>query len=123
MLWIKAAPYVKLLLITSNNNQHNAAKRELQTQLNTLIPLGIGYSLQVGSNPPVTNNAFGGLSFSNDTVTKVEVISGPQEGWMGRSFYKIEAVNFTTECNQTTVTTVWNFHNYLTELRTMESDR
>ena len=99
----------------SNNTPASiaAAQSELQTQLNTLIPLGIGYSLQVGSNPPVTNNALGGLSFSNDTVTKVEVISGPREAWMGRSFYKVEAVNFTTE-NQTTVTTVWNFHNYLT---------
>ncbi len=96
-----------------SSNDSTDAVTALQTQLNTLIPLGIGYSLQVGSNPPVTNNALGGLSFSNDTVTKVEVISGPQEAWMGRSFYKIEAVNFTT-VNQSTVTTVWNFHNYLT---------
>ena len=96
----------------SSGNSVNATQ-ELQTQLNSLIPPGIGYSLQVGSNPPVTNNALGGLSASNDTVTKVEVISGPQEGWMGRSYYKIEAVNFTT-VNQTAVTTVWNFHNYLT---------
>ena len=99
---------------SSNNSAQ--AQSELQTQLNSLIPAGIGYSLQVGSNPPVTNNALGGLSASNDTVTKVEVISGPQEGWMGRSYYKIEAVNFTT-VNQTTVTTVWNFHNYLTNFQ------
>ncbi len=96
-----------------SSNDSSDAVTSLQSQLNILIPLGVGYSLQVGSNPPVTNNAFGGLSYSNDTVTKVEVISGPQEAWMGRSFYKIEAVNFTT-VNQTTVTTVWNFHNYLT---------
>jgi hypothetical protein len=99
---------------SSNNSAQ--AQSELQTQLNSLIPAGIGYSLQVGSNPPVTNNALGGLSASNDTVTKVKVISGPQEGWMGRSYYKIEAVNFTT-VNQTTVTTVWNFHNYLTNFQ------
>jgi hypothetical protein len=99
----------------SSGNSANATQ-ELQTELNSLIPPGIGYSLQVGSNPPVTNNALGGLSLSNDTVTKVKVISGPQEGWMGRSYIKIEAVNFTT-VNQTTVTTVWNFHNYLTNFQ------
>lgn len=94
-----------------SNNNSALAVSELQSSLNMLIPLGIGYRITVGNNPPITDTR--GIATSSDVVTKVKVISGPQEGWMGRAYYKIEKVNFTT-LNQTTVTTVWNFHNYLT---------
>ncbi|MCE5214740.1 MAG: hypothetical protein LLF83_08495 [Methanobacterium sp.] len=94
-----------------SNNNTTGAVNELQSSLNILIPSDIGYRITVGNNPPVTDNR--GIATSNDVVTKVKVISGPQEGWMGRAYYKIEKVNFTTR-NINTVTTVWNFHNYLT---------
>ncbi len=45
-------------------------------------------------------------------MTKVKVISGPQEGWMGRAYYKQDEVQF-QDINSTAVTTLWNFHNYL----------
>lgn len=90
------------------------AQSDLQSSLNLLIPYDVGYKLTVGSNPPVYDNR--GIATANDVVTKVKVISGPQEGWMGRAYYKIEKVNFTT-VNQNTTTTVWNFHNYLTNFQ------
>ncbi len=95
---------------------HNPSQAEsdLRTSLNMLIPYGIGYKLTVGDNPPVTDNR--GLATATDLVTKVKVISGPQEGWMGRAYYKIENVSFTT-VNLNTTTTVWNFHNYLTNFQ------
>lgn len=94
----------------SSNNSAQAVS-DLQTSLNMLLPYDVGYKITVGNNPPVTDNR--GIATSNDVATKVKVISGPQEGWMGRAYYKIEKVNFTT-VNQNTTTTVWNFHNYLT---------
>ena len=98
----------------SNGSQSltTQATNDLNNTLNSLIPSGIGYRLIIGTNPPVTITNNRGLITSNDQVTKVKVISGPQEGWVGRSYYKVEQVNFTT-VNQTTVTTVWNFHNWL----------
>jgi hypothetical protein len=101
---------LRVATVEYSNNQSAQAVSDLQSSLNMLIPLGIGYKITVGNNPPVTDTR--GIATSTDVVTKVKVISGPQEGWMGRSYYKIEQVNFTT-VNQTTVTTVWNFHNYL----------
>lgn len=90
------------------------AVSDLQNSLNLLIPYDVGYKLTVGNNTPITDNR--GIATAQDVVTKVKVISGPQEGWMGRAYYKIEKVNFTT-VNQNTTTTVWNFHNYLTNFQ------
>ena len=70
----------------------------------------LGYKLTMSYHPPASNN--NGVLTSNDVATKVKVISGPQEGWMGRAYYKQEAVQFRT-INSTAVTTLWNFHNYL----------
>jgi hypothetical protein len=97
----------------SSNNSAQAVT-DLQTSLNMLLPYDVGYKITVGNNPPVTDNR--GIATSNDVATKVKVISGPQEGWMGRAYYKIEKVNFST-VNQNTTTTVWNFHNYLSNFR------
>lgn len=96
------------------SNNPNQAESDLRTSLNMLVPYGIGYKLTVGDNPPVTDDR--GLATATDVVTKVKVISGPEEGWMGRAYYKIENVSFTT-VNQNTTTTVWNFHNYLTNFQ------
>jgi len=101
------------------SNNPDQAESDLRTSLNMLVPYGIGYKLTVGDNPPVTDDR--GLATATDVVTKVKVISGPEEGWMGRAYYKIENVSFTT-VNLTTTTTVWNFHNYLTNFRPWYSD-
>lgn len=95
----------------NNSTLRNQAIINLNTTLQTVIPNNIGYSLTVLNNPPVINN--NGVLTSNDVVTKVKVISGPQEGWMARAYYKQDEVQFQT-INSTSVTTLWNFHNYLT---------
>jgi hypothetical protein len=50
---------------------------------------------------------------ANDVATGVRVISGPREGWLGRSFYNIKEVGL-KEQDTTVTTTLWNFHNWLT---------
>ena len=92
------------------------ADAELNSTLNSLIPQGIGYRITVGKGTGVRSveNSTGtrNLLTRNDVVTKVKVISAPQEGWMGRAYYKLEHVEFTDQ-NDTAVTTLWNFHNWL----------
>jgi hypothetical protein len=94
-----------------SNNNSTQAIATLNASLQTVIPNNIGYSLTMEDNPPVSAN--NGILSSNDVVTKVKVISGPQEGWMARAYYKQDEVQFQT-INSTSVTTLWNFHNYLT---------
>ncbi|MGB9936936.1 MAG: hypothetical protein ACPK7O_04400 [Methanobacterium sp.] len=83
----------------------------LDSSLNSLLPSDVGYKITLGSNPSVINNR--GLPYSNDVVTRVKVISGPQEGWVGRAWYKLEEVEFENK-TQNVTTTLWNFHNWLT---------
>lgn len=96
------------------------ANNDLNSTLNMLIPQGVAYSLTVninGKSYPVSNTSgTRDLLTSYDQVTKVKVISGPQEGWMGRAYYKLDTVNFTT-VYQNETTTVWNFHNWLTNFK------
>ena len=94
-----------------SNNNSTQAVATLNASLQTVIPNNIGYSLTMLDNPAVTSN--NGVLTSKDVVTKVKVISGPQEGWMARAYYKQDEVQFQT-INSTSVTTLWNFHNYLT---------
>ncbi len=83
----------------------------LRESLDYLIPSNTGYKLTLGSNPAVEDNR--GLLLANDVTSRVEVVSAPQEGWMGRAWYKLEKAEF--EDQQVNVTTtLWNFHNWLT---------
>ena len=86
------------------------ASQILNSSLNTLIPSDVGYKITLGSYPSVVNNR--NLLYSNDVVTRVKVISGPQEGWVGRAWYKLEEVEFENQ-TQNVTTTLWNFHNWL----------
>lgn len=88
-----------------------AGNQILNSSLNSLMPSDVGYKITVGSNPSVVNDR--GLLYSNDVVTRVKVISGPREGWMGRAWYKLEEVEFENQ-TQNVTTTLWNFHNWLT---------
>ena len=92
------------------NNNSSGAIATLNASLQTVIPNDVGYSLTLGNYGNVSSN--NGVLTANDVVTKVKVISGPQEGWMGRAYYKQDQVVFQT-INSTSVTTLWNFHNYL----------
>ena len=93
-----------------SNGNTSGAQSTLQSDLNVVIPDNVGYSLTMSTYPSVSDS--NGILTSNDVVTKVKVISGPQEGWMGRAYYKQESIQFQT-INSTSVTTLWNFHNYL----------
>lgn len=93
------------------NGNNTQAQNSLSAELNTLLPDNVGYRITIDKYPSVENDR--GLATSNDVVTKVKVISGPKEGWMGRAWYKIDEVNF-TDRPQNVTTTLWNFHNWLT---------
>ena len=106
-------------LYSSNNTTvQDEARADLIENLNLMIPQGIGYRLTVGSNPAITSTDSDSSvnhtspATATDVATKIKVISGAQTGWVGRAYYKQEEVNFVDE-NQTQVTTVWNFHNWL----------
>ncbi len=96
--------------VENSNGNTSGAVTTLNTTLNLLIPPGIGYKLILGDNLTVNGNN-GGLT-STDIVTKVKVIPGPKEGWMGRAYYKVEQIDFVNQ-SDTQVTTLWNFENYL----------
>lgn len=93
-----------------SNNNTTGAETTLRTALDTVIPDNVGYRLTMSTNPPVEDS--NGVLTSNDVITKIKVISGPQEGWMGRAYYKQDEVQF-QDINSSSVTTLWNFHNYL----------
>lgn len=96
----------------SLGNKENA-EQILDKRLQTLIPSGVAYKLTLKANTTVNVTDDRGITVSRDTVTKVKVISGPKEGWMGRAWYKVE--NFTmVQQEQNVTTTLWNFHNWLT---------
>ncbi|MBU4535761.1 MAG: hypothetical protein KKF16_08075 [Euryarchaeota archaeon] len=82
----------------------------LRESLDYLIPSSTGYKLTLGSNPAVEDNR--GLLVANDVTSRVEVVSAPQEGWMGRAWYKLEEAEFEDQKVNVT-TTLWNFHNWL----------
>jgi len=98
--------------VQAENGNVAGAEQILNNRLQTLIPGGIGYRLTLSSTNTVTVQDERGLLTSRDIVTRVKVITGPQEGWMGRSQYLLEEVNFTDQ-DITVVSTLWNFHNYL----------
>jgi hypothetical protein len=93
-----------------SNGNTTGAESTLRSDLSVVIPDNVGYKLTMSTNNPVSNS--NGVLTSNDVATKVKVISGPKEGWMGRAYYKQDEVQF-QDINSTSVTTLWNFHNYL----------
>lgn len=88
----------------------------LRNATENLIPYGIGYRITINPGTPVSverNSTSSDYLYSKDTVTRVRVISGPQEGWWGRAWFKSEPVEFTNQQINLT-TTSWMFHNWLT---------
>lgn len=90
------------------------AEYDIQDSLNNSIPSDVAYKITVGANPSLTDNK--GILTTNDVTTRVKVISGPREGWMGRAWYKLEEASLEDQ-NVTMVTTMWNFHNWLTNFQ------
>lgn len=98
-----------LAAVKYNQKDVTGANQILNSRLSLLIPSDTGYKLNMLGND-VRNDSR--ILVSDDTATAVRVISGPEEGYLGRAWYKQEEVLF--EDQQVNVTrTVWNFHNYL----------
>jgi len=92
----------------------DTVENALHTELENSLPPDMGYELTMNIGSTTVNaKKDSPYLFNTDTATRVRVISGPQEGWWGRAWFKSEPLNFTNkEINLTT--TVWNFHNWLT---------
>jgi hypothetical protein len=97
----------------SNKGNIAGAQDFLNNDLRRLIPNEIAYNMTMTYTNPVTVQNDRGLLYSRDTATKVRVLSLPNEGWMGRAWYKIENFTFVDQ-QQNVTTTLWNFHNWLT---------
>jgi hypothetical protein len=95
------------------NGNNTKAEQILTDSLNSLIPGDVGYKFTLSTYPSVINDRGTNFNTAGDVATRVKVISGPQEGWMGRAYYKLEEVEFMDQ-NQKVTSTVWNFHNWLT---------
>lgn len=98
--------------VEAARNNTTGAQEILNNRLSVLIPSDTAYRLNLQSSNVVTATDDKGLSYSRDSVTKVKVISGPAEGWMGRAWYKVENFTF-IENPQNVTTTLWNFHNWI----------
>jgi hypothetical protein len=97
----------------SNKGNITGAQDILNNRLRMLIPNEIAYNMSMTYTTPVTVQNDRGLLYSRDTATKVRVLSLPKEGWIGRAWYKIEKFEFENQ-TQNVTTTLWNFHNWLT---------
>lgn len=93
-----------------SRNNTAGAENLIESELQSLLPPGVGYEFKMGPYPTLRNDS--GILVSRDTASRAIVISGPEEGWLGRAWYKMEEVTLEDqEINSTT--TVWNFHNWL----------
>ncbi len=104
---------IRTAAVQYSSGNISGAQSTLNSSLAVVIPDNVGYSFTMtlpSGDQTVTDT--NGVLTSNDVVTKVKVVSGPQQGWMGRAYYKQDQVLFQT-INSTSVTTLWNFHNYL----------
>lgn len=97
----------------------SAAMGNLTLRLNELIPNNTGYKISIDDFTPVENDR--GILLRTNLATRVQVLSAPKEGWMGRAWYKLEKAEFEDQQNNVT-TTVWNFHNWLTNFNPWGSD-
>jgi hypothetical protein len=114
-------------LASNNTTIQNKGKASLNTELEYLLngngtnnntAYKLSMTLENGTTVSVENNKTIGVS--KDTVTRVIVISGPKQGWLGRAWYKIEEVQFDNQKINST-TTLWNFHNWLTNFAPYKS--
>jgi len=98
-----------LAAVKYNQKDVTSANQILDSRLSLLIPEDTGYKLNM-LGYDVGNNSR--ILMADNTATAVRVISGPDEGYLGRAWYKQEEVLFEDkEIN--VIGTVWNFHNYL----------
>ncbi|MGB4363060.1 MAG: hypothetical protein WBI71_04360 [Methanothermobacter tenebrarum] len=101
----------------ASGNQ-SAADAMLREELESLIPPDTGYKLTIGSYSPVTDDR--GINIPKDIASRAIIISSPEEGWIGRAWYKVEEITMEDQTINST-TTVWNFHNWLTNFNPWQS--
>ena len=112
--------YASIMAVNNSTTANSDSADFLNESLQTLIPSGIGYKITMNPGTVVSadNKGVPGTpTYSTDVVTRVRVISGPEEGWWGRAWYKSEPVEFTNQQINLT-TTAWMFHNWLTNFPT-----
>lgn len=110
--------------LSNSSNATDESKLILSASIDNLIPNGVGYRLTINPGTPVSverNSSSTGYLYNKDTVTRVRVISGPQQGWWGRAWFKSEPVEFTNQQVNLT-TTSWMFHNWLTNFYPWSQD-
>ena len=96
------------------NNDTAKANAILTASLNSILPSDVSYKMTMnGYSPQAINNRGRDYALANDVATGVRIISGPKEGWLGRSTYNIKEVGLRNQATNVT-TTLWNFHNWLT---------
>nr|WP_148217890.1 hypothetical protein [Methanothermus fervidus] len=94
-----------------SNGNVTGAGYIIGTKLNETLYPDIGYRFLIDGHE-VARKDIPGL-VHKDVASRVKVVSAPQEGWLGRAWYYIPEVPFEDKQINTT-TTVWNFHNWLT---------
>ncbi|BDZ71185.1 hypothetical protein [Methanobacterium petrolearium] len=104
----------------ANNDSENATLL-LESSLNELMPSDVNYRLTMNGYSPTAERT-GNSYIATDVATGVRIISGPKEGWLGRSFYNIKEVGLMEQDTNVT-TTLWNFHNWLTNFYPWSGNR
>lgn len=109
-----------IMAVNNSPTADSDAANFLNESLKTLIPNGIGYRITMNPGNAVSADNVGAPGtplYSTNIVTRVRVISGPEEGWWGRAWYRSEPIEFTNKKINLT-TTAWMFHNWLTNFPT-----
>jgi hypothetical protein len=101
----------------ASQNNTTQAQALLRAELDVLIPNNTAYRMTVGNVTVESNRS---VLTSRDVATRVIIVSGPNQGWEGRAWFKIEEVLFQNVPINTT-STVWNFHNWLTNFNPWSS--
>ncbi|NYB26513.1 MAG: hypothetical protein HVN34_04140 [Methanobacteriaceae archaeon] len=112
-----------LAAVEYSQNNITGGDQILRNRLNTLIPSDTAYNITMltSSDAGYSVSRNPNLLVASDTATAVRVISGPEEGYLGRAWYKQEEVPMVDkEIN--VISTVWNFHNYLTNFAPWKSN-
>jgi hypothetical protein len=105
------------------NNNTTGASDLLTSSLNSILPSDVSYKMTInGYTPQVIDNKGHDYALATDVATGVRTISGPKEGWLGRSFYNIKEVGLMEQDTNVT-TTLWNFHNWLTNFSPWSGNR
>ncbi len=95
----------------------NEAMADLNESLNVTLPDYLRYEVDVVTPEGTFNLTKGNPSLAENIISISSTTVGPPEGWAGFAWYKVEEANF-IDMNRTSVSTAWNFHNWLSNFYT-----